>query len=139
MKTNPSSVRGFTLIELLVTVIILAVLSAIAVPRYWQYVQRGRRTDATRTLQDVASREESYFFSNSAYTSTLSSLGTNSSAAGPYYQVQVASASTTAYTVTATPISTQAKDTQCGTLSLNQAGKQGASGTATSFACWGSQ
>lgn len=139
MKTTPSSARGFSLIELLVTVIILGILAAIAIPAYWQYVLRGRRTDATAALQNVASREESYFFSNNAYTKTLSSLGTNTSVGAPFYSVVVASASTTAYTVTATPIGTQMQDGGCTQLSLNQAGQQQSTGTATPATCWGSQ
>ncbi|WP_114239463.1 type IV pilin protein [Dyella sp. C9] len=140
MKMKSSSTRGFSLIELLVTVIILSVLAAIAIPSYWQYVTRGRRTDATRALQDVASREESYFFSNSAYTSSPTALGISSPTMySPFYTVSVVSASTTAYVAQAVPISTQAKDTACATLSINQAGSQMTTGTATPATCWGSQ
>ncbi len=125
--------------ELLVTVVILAILSAIAMPAYWQYVVKGRRTTATSTLQDIAAREESYFFSNNAYTTTSSALGVSSTAGAPFYSVTVASASSTAFTVTATPIGTQAKDTTCTQISINQAGQQMAQPAGNATTCWGSQ
>jgi type IV pilus assembly protein PilE len=140
MMTNKQTSRGFSLLELMIVVAVIAVLSAIALPSYRQYVLRSHRTDATQALQDLASREENYFFSNSAYTATLSNLGyNNATLPSADYQVQVAAASSTDYTVQATPIGTQTKDTACKQFSLNHAGQQTSQGTATGPTCWGSQ
>lgn len=139
MKTHARNNRGFTLVELAITMVILAILASLALPSYRQYVLRGHRTDATRALQDVASREESYFFSNNAYTSSLSSLGTNSSVAGQYFTLTLASSSSAAYTATATVQGAQAKDTACTSFSIDQVGRKTATGTAAATDCWGTQ
>ena len=46
MKTQ----RGFTLIEVMIVVVIVAILSAIAIPSYTDYVQRGKITEAIREV-----------------------------------------------------------------------------------------
>lgn len=53
--------RGFTLIEVMVTVAIVAILSAIAIPSYTEYVQRARIIDAVGTLSDMRNKMEQYF------------------------------------------------------------------------------
>jgi type IV pilus assembly protein PilE len=128
---------GFTLLELMIVVAIVAVLAMIAVPAYRQYILRGHRTDATKALQELAAREEDYYFSNNIYTNSLSNLGSSSSAAGEYYTVSIPSASSTDYTLQATVQGTQAQDTSCTSFRLTRAGVQSSGGTATSDVCWG--
>lgn len=139
MMTYKRASKGFSLIELAIVMVVIAILSAIALPSYRKYVLRGNRTTAIQALQDVASREESYFFSNSTYTDSNTNLGFSSSIGAPNYTVNVASASSTDYTVTATAINAQVQDTECATLSLNHAGQQFSNGVATSVPCWNSQ
>jgi type IV pilus assembly protein PilE len=55
---------GFTLIEVMVTVAIIAILGAIAVPSYNEYVQRARITEATSALADMRNKMEQYFQDN---------------------------------------------------------------------------
>ena len=138
-QTTLRRMAGVTLLELLIVLTILAILAAFAMHSYRQYILRGNRTYATRALQDLASREESYYFNNNAYTSSLSKLGASSSApnAGTtYYTVSVAAASSSDYTVQAVPVDTQTQDAQCTQFTLSRAGVQNSTGTGTAQMCW---
>jgi type IV pilus assembly protein PilE len=59
--------RGFTLIEIMVTVAIVAILAAIALPSYRDYVTRGRLPEAMAGLADARVKMEQYFQDNRAY------------------------------------------------------------------------
>ena len=52
---------GFTLIEVMITVAIVAILAAIALPSYSDYVRRAKITDATSVLSGMRVRMEQYF------------------------------------------------------------------------------
>lgn len=58
---------GFTLIELMVVVVIIAILTAIAVPQYSDYVTRSKIPEAISGLSDVRVRMEQYFQDNRTY------------------------------------------------------------------------
>jgi prepilin-type N-terminal cleavage/methylation domain-containing protein len=59
--------KGFTLIELMITVAIVAILAAIAIPNYRDYVIRGQLVDATQGLASVRANMERYFQDNRTY------------------------------------------------------------------------
>ena len=61
---------GFTLIELMVTIVIVAILAAIAVPSYQQYIMRGKITEATSNLSSVRLQLEKYYADNRNYGTT---------------------------------------------------------------------
>jgi len=60
---------GFTLIELMVTVAIVAILAAVAIPNYTDYVKRGKIQEATSTLLAMRTKMEQYFQDNRSYVS----------------------------------------------------------------------
>jgi type IV pilus assembly protein PilE len=144
---NASSNRGFTLIELMIAVAVVSILATIAVASYSSQVKKSRRTDARSALLDLAGREEKLFSVANAYSALPSDLGY----AGPwpinvgsgYYQVTVVSpdplqpAGTASYSITANAVGTQAGDTTCASLSVNQLGAQTSTGTGTATTCWG--
>lgn len=57
---NRSS-KGFTLIEVMITVAIVAILAAIAIPSYTEYVMRARITEATSNLADMRNKMEQFY------------------------------------------------------------------------------
>jgi type IV pilus assembly protein PilE len=151
--TNPvsprrASSRGFTLIELMITVAIVAILGTIATAAYTSEVRKSRRTDARSALLDLAGREEKLFSVTNAYSVTPSELGYTGAlpitVGSGYYQISAIvspdpaqPAMSSSYVITATAIGLQASDTQCATLSINSAGQQLSTGSATASTCWG--
>lgn len=63
----PRRVRGFTLIEVMITVAVVAILAAVALPSYSDYVTRSKIIEATSGLSDMRVRLEQYFLDSRQY------------------------------------------------------------------------
>lgn len=61
---------GFTLIELMVVVAIVAILAAVAMPAYNDYVTRGKLQEAYTNLSGLRVNMEQYYQDNRMYSST---------------------------------------------------------------------
>ncbi len=119
-------VRGFTLIELMVTVAIVAILAAVALPSYQQYIIRSNRAAAQAEMMDLANRQQQFFLANRSYATTLAALNYSlPSDLSGRYQVTDASlgvnnaATPPNFTITFTAQGAQASD---GNLSLTSEG-----------------
>lgn len=62
--------RGFTLIELMIVVAIVAVLAAIAMPSYTDYITRAKFSEATGQLANLRVKMEQYYVDNRRYSTT---------------------------------------------------------------------
>ena len=60
-STTHSNFGGFTLIEVMITVAVIAILAAVALPNYVEYVTRSRLVEAKTNLSDMRTRLEQYY------------------------------------------------------------------------------
>lgn len=68
------SLSGFTLIELLVVMAIVALLASIAVPRYFQSVERSREAVLTENLRTVREAIDKFYGDSGRYPESLDEL-----------------------------------------------------------------
>ncbi|WP_462387429.1 type IV pilin protein [Acidovorax sp. Q11] len=135
--------RGFTLIEVMIVVAIVAILTAIALPSYTEYVRRGHRAEARAALLQAAQWMERAATATGTYPATASFPATLTTIKSGRYTIALASppasaASGTAYTLTATPAGGQAGD-RCGSYTLTHTGVRGAASAASATLiteCW---
>ena len=142
--------RGVTLIELMIVVVIIAVIAGFAYPSYTRHVIDTKRTAAASILLQVAERQQQFFMDNKQFTNDLTNLGfannplviaddgsvmANAADTASVYSVSLTNVAATTYTVTAAPLNAQAaRDTDCGSLTLNQAHLKGSSAGGRN--CW---
>ncbi len=100
VRTHPTA--GFTLIELMIVIAIIAILAAIALPAYQDYLIRSKLTEAHNGLSDFRVRMEQYFQDNRTYISGGTTCGAPIAVeASTYFDFTCAGTATT-YTATAT-------------------------------------
>ncbi len=128
---------GFTLMELVITVAIVAILAAIAIPTFSNYLLKSHRSDAYSALLKMQLAEERYRATSNTY-GTLAQVwnGVTTSDNGKY-TLAISNVSATTYTLTATAVGSQTSDsedgTSCSTLTITySAGVD----TKTPAACW---
>lgn len=66
--------RGFTLIELLIVMAIMAVLLTVAMPRYFQSVERSKEVTLQQSLNVVREAIDKYYADRGKYPESLSDL-----------------------------------------------------------------
>src|SRR5947209_19205229 len=66
--------RGFSLLEVLFTVLLLAVLAAVAVPLYNNTRTTSAASACKSNIQAIANAESKYGFENGTYTATSATL-----------------------------------------------------------------
>jgi prepilin-type N-terminal cleavage/methylation domain-containing protein len=132
--------RGFTLIEVMIVVAIVAILAAVAIPSYRDYILRGQLTEATTALSSYQVQMERYFQDNRTYLAVGSTAtppcaaGTDASRMVGSFQINCGSG---AYASTATSfwlVATGTGSTNGFTYRVNQRGDR----QSVTSAAWGS-
>lgn len=70
-----SSSQGVSLIELMVALLITAILTALAWPRFEAQVQKARRSEAQTALTEVLAAQSRYRSTHRRYAGSLAELG----------------------------------------------------------------
>lgn len=99
----PVMVDGFTLIELMVTIAIIAILAAVALPSYNQYIIRAKLTEAPGNLADARVKMEQFYQDSRNYgDTTTTTCGATLPTTANFAYSCVTSSAAQAFVVTAT-------------------------------------
>ena len=138
-----TKLRGFTLIELMIAVAIVGILAAIAIPSYFEYIEKGKRAEAQGALVTFANAMEQWRLQNGSYcgaavagcvkgSPTIFSTIVPISGGTTTYNLTINAVTATTYTLRATPIGSQAGD---GYLELSNDGTKSCQQTPNTDAC----
>ena len=140
LRLNGRPSHGFTLIEVMIVVAIVAILAAIALPSYQEYVRRSHRAEARAGLQQAATWMERAATATGTYPLTAAFAGGLQTVPSGRYSIALASTNGADWTLTASRVAGSAQATdKCGDYTLTNTGQRGlinnASGT-TVLDCW---
>lgn len=135
MKTPLSSVParragGFTLIELMIVVAVIGILSAIAVPSYFEYIARANRAEAKAQLLEAAQFMQRFYSLHNSYhlqrdgrtqVALPASLQRSPRTGTVRYNITISSSSAVSYELRATPTSNA---DVCGVFILDNVGRR---------------
>ena len=86
--------RGFTLIELMMALVVVAILTAIALPSYTKYVVRSKVPDATANLSTKRVQLEQWFQDNRTYVGATACVNDTTSSKNFDFSCPVQTATT---------------------------------------------
>ena len=104
----PRRSSGFTLIELMIAIAIIAIISAIALPMYNDYIQTGEEGVLVHNVSSIEIFQEDFRLRNGTYSNDLGDLAAITAAIGWAPQADdgmtysIADSDGTSYQVTAT-------------------------------------
>jgi type IV pilus assembly protein PilE len=126
-------IAGVTLIELMMVVVLVAIMTAIALPSYRQYAIRTHRTEAKTALLRLATNQERWYLQNNTYSGDLTDLGFPASGETEHavYTITIDAADTLTWQATAEPTVgggdngvDQTSDAKCQSFTIDATGVQ---------------
>lgn len=119
--------QGFTLLELMIALAIVGILAAVAIPSYRQSVLKTNRIDAQITMARLATLEERFYFMNNNYTADFAEIVDCGASCNPITSDEgqytiVLTGGGAAWTMEATAVNNQAKDTNCAKMKVTSLG-----------------
>jgi type IV pilus assembly protein PilE len=129
--------QGFTIVEVVVVTLIIAILAAIALPSYAEYVRRGSRSEARGQILQASVWLERFRTETGSYAGAVLPAGLSQSppTGGAKYNIALGGLTATTYVITATPVGPMAGDA-CGNLTLNAQNQRNRTGAAPFELCW---
>jgi type IV pilus assembly protein PilE len=147
--------KGFNLIELMVTIAVMAVLAAIAIPLYQDYIYRAKRNACKAVLVSTAGVLERRHSAANDYKKpgvtapddqdhlpgdTPADRPTCPEKGTTTYSLAISNVTASTWALTATPVGSQTAD-QCGTLAIDHLGRKFAGTGSVDFtqdpgSCW---
>ncbi|MFZ4285277.1 type IV pilin protein [Variovorax sp. HJSM1_2] len=139
MRKIQRTQQGFTLIEVMITVVVVAILAAIAYPSYTEQVAKGRRAEAQATLLAGQQWMERFYTENYRYDKNSADTAVTDSSQFParfsqsppdttqakLYALEVSAPTRDSYTITATRSASGAmRQDRCGDFSVNHLGRR---------------
>jgi len=125
--------KGFTLVELMIVSVVVAILAAISIPAYNNYVLRSKRADCMGALSIAQGAMERFKAANMTYVGADANppfiANVPSDGGLPYCQIAVGNLTRTTYTLTGTMVNSMAGQDN---LTIDQAGNK----TWGAKACW---
>ena len=99
------SATGFTLIEVMITVAIIAILAAVAIPSYTDYITRSKIQEATTSLLAMRTKLEQFYQDQRTFFGACAPGTVAPKPAGlKYFTIDCPTLNNTQYLVTATGV-----------------------------------
>jgi type IV pilus assembly protein PilE len=139
--------KGFTLIELMIVVVIVAILAAVAMPAYQDYITQSKLSEASGQLSALQIKMEQFFLDNRTYSGACDAGKLAAPPVPPavkYFTYACSGLGDATYTLTATGGSTGDTSMAGFTFTVNQAnarvstvtGAPAARGWTGNAGCW---
>ncbi|NND81845.1 MAG: prepilin-type N-terminal cleavage/methylation domain-containing protein [Gammaproteobacteria bacterium] len=124
IKRSPAG--GFSLIELMVALAVVAVIAAVAMPNYTEFVKRSNRSEGTRALIVLANAQEQHYMANQTYASAIGNLPVQPLTENNHYLLSVVAGNGLAFVLQADPNGAGTGDslTDDGKLRISSTGVQ---------------